>query len=175
MSQKDILVIGHAGKPAPEALTVDIDPELHPDVIHDLNIVPWPFGDGSFREIVAHHVLEHLNDFVATMREFHRVCKADGQVYIEVPHHTAWFAKDPAHKMSFGYFSFDGFIAGNATWVTGKKFRCIRREVTFHRLYRTLFLHKMFNKFPLMYERFFCYLFPAEHVKIWLVPVGKGL
>jgi len=151
MEPKKVLVIGSAGKIFSDAVTVDIDPEHHPDVVHDLNVTPWPFPDNSFQEIVAHHVVEHLQDFASAMKEMYRICSKDGCVYIEVPHHTAWFAKDPAHKMFFGYFSFDGFIAGKTGWVTGRKFRCLKREITFHKFYRALFLHRLFNRWPLTY------------------------
>jgi predicted SAM-dependent methyltransferase len=171
MLKKGILVLGHAGKPNPDAITLDIDPEHKPDVVHDLQIVPWPFEDDAFKEIIAHHVLEHLNDLSAPMKELHRICRKDGVIRIEVPHHTAWFAKGPYHKLYFGYFAFDDDIAGKSTWVTAKKFSCLKREITFHKLYRTFFLHRLFNRFPLAYERFFCYLFPAEHLKVWLLPV----
>ena len=170
MAQKDVLIIGCAGKPAPNAITVDIDPEHHPDVVHDLQVVPWPFEDNSFREVIAHHVLEHLNDLSGVMRELHRVCRPGGTIYIEVPHHTSWFAKGPQHKLYFNYFSFDGYVAGKTSWITARKFCCLDREVTFHKFHRMFFLHKIFNRFPLSYERFFCYVFPAEHVKVRLSP-----
>jgi len=171
MRKKDKLIIGSAGKPHEDAVTLDIDKGHHPDVVHDLSVEPYPFEDNSFKEIVAHHVLEHLGDISVAMNELHRICKPDGVIYIEVPHHASWCAKDPFHKSCFGYFSFDGFIEGNSTWVIGKKFRCIKKEITFHKYHRMFFLNKIFNKFPLVYERFYCYVFPAEHFKIWLRPV----
>lgn len=168
---KDVLVIGHAGKPWPEAVTLDINPEAHPDVVHDLQCTPWPFEDNAFGQIVAHHVLEHLSDVTACMGELYRVCRKDGEIYIETPHHTSWFARSCDHKLYFSYFSFEGHLVENAVArVKGKKFICLKREVTFHKVYRMFFLHKLFNKFPLAYERFFCYWFPAEHVKWWLTP-----
>jgi len=164
------LILGSAGKPCSDATTVDIDPEHHPDVLHDLRVAPWPFEDNSFNEIIAHHVIEHLDSLIKPFQELHRVCRKDGVIYIEVPHHTAWYARDPEHRIFFSYFSFDGYIAGNDTWVTGKKFECLKREITFHKFFRIFFLHRLFNRFPLAYERFFCYLFPAENIKIWLRP-----
>lgn len=172
MKQKK-LIIGAAGKSHPDAITVDIDPVHAPDVVHDLSVVPWPFETGQFSEIIAHHVIEHIDSIIPVMRELHRVCAPDGTIYIEVPHHTSWCAKDPCHKAYYSYFSFDGFIAGadTAQWVTGDKFECVKRELCFHRAYRRFFLHKIFNRFPLLYERHYCYIFPAEHFKVWLRPL----
>ena len=39
-------------------LNVDIHGE--PDIRHDLEEFPWPWGSGTVSEIVLNHVLEHL-------------------------------------------------------------------------------------------------------------------
>ena len=174
MTAKRTLILGSAGHQAPEAVTLDIDPAHHPDVVHDLNVFPYPFQDNQFAEIVCHHVLEHLNDLPPAMRELHRICAPDGVIRIEVPHYSSWLANSPEHKLRFGYFAFDGYVAdGIVTWITGHKFRLLKRELTFHRRFRAFQLHRWFNRSPLSYERFWTYRFPAEHVKVWLQPI-KG-
>ncbi len=144
--EKTKLVIGSAGKKHDDAVTVDIDPLHKPDVLHDLSVVPWPFADNQFSEIIAHHVIEHIDNIIPVMQELHRVCRPDGEIHIEVPHHTSWCAKDPCHKAYYSYFSFDGFIQGskNAEWVTGPKFTCLSRELCFHRAYRRFFSAQIF-------------------------------
>ncbi len=169
---KTKLVLGHAGKSHTDAITVDIDPEHHPDVVHNLNETPWPFKTNQFREIIAHHVLEHLNDLMPVMDELYRICHPDGTIYVEVPHHSSWCAHSPEHKLYFNYFAFDGYIQGGSTqWLNKKKFKLLNREITFHRFFRQFFLHKLFNRFPMNYERFQTYKFPAEHLKVTLQPI----
>lgn len=169
---KTKLVIGHAGRRHPDAVTLDIDPAHHPDVVHDLNRLPWPFQDNQFLEIACHHVLEHLNDLPPVMNELYRICSADGVIDIEVPHYSAWLANSPEHKLRFGYFGFDAYLTNGVTdWLSTQKFALLSREVTFHRAFRRLFLHRLFNRFPLAYERFWVYLAPAEHLKVRLRPV----
>jgi len=167
---KEKLVLGSAGKMHPDAVTVDIEALNNPDIVHDLNVCPWPFKDNAFSNIIAHHVLEHLND-LSCMKELHRICKKEGVIYIEVPHHTSWCANTPFHKLHFNYFAFNGYIKGETTWLKSVKFKCIKKEISFHKYYRMFFLHKLFNRYPKAYERFFCYLFPAEFLKVWLTPV----
>jgi SAM-dependent methyltransferase len=164
------LILGSAGKGDSEAITLDINPLHEPDVIHDLNQTPYPFGDNQFASIVAHHIVEHLKNLGPVLEELHRISAPEGCIHIEVPHHASWCANDPFHILRFNYFSFDGFIQGNKTWATGKKFVYLKKEITFHKFHRLFFLHKLFNKFPGFYERFFCYIFPAEHLKVWLQP-----
>jgi hypothetical protein len=48
---KTKLVLGHAGKLHSDAITVDIDPAHNPDVVHNLNVFPWPFQDNQFKSI----------------------------------------------------------------------------------------------------------------------------
>ncbi|HPN88251.1 MAG TPA: methyltransferase domain-containing protein [Candidatus Omnitrophota bacterium] len=152
---KSKLVIGSAGKIHLDAVTLDIDSEHNPDVVHDLMEEPYPFKDNTFEEIIAHHVLEHLDKLTVFMNEIHRVCKTQGKIYIEVPHHTSWCAYDPFHRAYFNYFSFDGFIEGNLTWIKGKKYSCMKKEITFHKYYRIFFCINYLTDFHVFMKDFF--------------------
>ncbi|MCA9401132.1 MAG: methyltransferase domain-containing protein [Candidatus Omnitrophica bacterium] len=171
LKKEEKLVIGSAGKNLPDVTTLDIEPEHNPDVLHDLHHVPWPFKDDQFKEITCHHVLEHLNDISDAKKELHRICHPQGTISIEVPHHSSWCAHSPYHKLFFSAFAFDGWCEGNYSWQRGAKFKMIKREISFHRAYRRYFLHKIFNRHLMAYERFWTYIFPAEHLKVVLQPI----
>ncbi len=69
------------------------------DIIHDLEIFPWPFSDGSVDYIRAYHVFEHLSDVITTMNECYRILSDGGILELEVPTtdgQGAW--SDPGHK-----------------------------------------------------------------------------
>lgn len=51
-------------------------------VIHDINILPWPFHEKQFDFVICSHVLEDIRDPIAVAKEIQRVGKAG---YIEVP------------------------------------------------------------------------------------------
>ena len=53
------------------------------DVVHDLNVFPWPWDDCSMDYILMQDVLEHLDDIVKPMNELHRILKPGGRVKIE--------------------------------------------------------------------------------------------
>ncbi len=55
------------------------------DVIHDLNKTPWPFKASSFDEVVAIHVVEHLQDLISFMDESWRILRKGGALYLETP------------------------------------------------------------------------------------------
>ena len=41
-------------------VTLDFNSDHNPDVVHDLNVFPYPFDDNSADEIHAYEVVEHL-------------------------------------------------------------------------------------------------------------------
>ncbi len=43
------------------------------DVVHNLNLFPYPFKDNIFDEILCSHLLEHVNDLIKVMEELHRM------------------------------------------------------------------------------------------------------
>jgi SAM-dependent methyltransferase len=84
--------------------TLDIDPMSSPDVVHDLNVIPYPFEDDSFDEIHAYDVLEHLGaqgnwrSFFAQFSELHRILKPGGVLCALVPAwDSPWAWGDPGH------------------------------------------------------------------------------
>jgi len=81
------------------------------DVVHDLNVTPWPFPDGEFDQVVALAVLEHLDiDLFASFAECHRVLKTGGNLVVKLPLQTGSNAyDDPSHRWFFSLKSLDQF------------------------------------------------------------------
>lgn len=87
------------------------------DVVHDLNVTPWPFPESNFIHVSAVHVVEHLRDLVSFMNEAWRVLTPGGSLYIETPLAGAdpdlEFA-DPTHVRCYrihtfvNYFTLEG-------------------------------------------------------------------
>ena len=77
-------------------------PEIH--VAHDLNNLPWPWGDNSFDYISARAVFEHLrHDLVVSMNECWRILAPGGIIDLKLPywrHDHAY--DDPTHRWQFG-------------------------------------------------------------------------
>lgn len=74
----------------------------HVDVVHDLNIMPWPFGDDVAERIEAIDVLEHLDNTVAVMDECWRILQPSGVLHVQA---VGWQSenlwRDPTHKRGF--------------------------------------------------------------------------
>lgn len=87
-----------------ELTTLDINPNVNPDIIWDLNNLPLPFDDKSFDEIHAYQVLEHIGSqgdymcFFKQFKEFYRILKDGGKIFISVPDYKdIWACGDPGH------------------------------------------------------------------------------
>lgn len=86
------------------AVSLDINGDLHPDVIWDLNVRPLPFNDNEFDEIHAYDVLEHIGKqgdwkgFFEEWNEYYRIIKPDGLFFITAPmYNSIWAWSDPGH------------------------------------------------------------------------------
>lgn len=85
-------------------ITLDMDETTGCDVVHDLNIIPYPFNDDRFDEIHAYEVLEHFGaqgdyrGFFNQMAEFWRILKPGGFFIGTCPNwDSVWAWGDPGH------------------------------------------------------------------------------
>lgn len=94
---------------------VNIDKLVHEnvDIVHDLNIVPWPVEAASISHVYACNILEHLEDPVQIMEELWRIMPPDGTATIIVPYYNSTGAfRDPTHKRFFTESTMDYFSVG---------------------------------------------------------------
>ena len=85
-------------------VTLDINDDHQPDVVHDISKLPLPFDDNTFDEIHAYEVLEHVGAqgdwrfFFDQWSDFWRVLKPGGRVLGHSPHYASpWAFGDPGH------------------------------------------------------------------------------
>ena len=110
------LNIGCGNTRKPGYVGVDIISTGSVDVIADIEASYLPFLDNSITLVYSHHVLEHLNNLIGTMREIHRILIPSGLCEIIVPHWSTVYAwSDPTHcrvfsSYTFRYFCSDEFI-----------------------------------------------------------------
>src|SRR5689334_21178817 len=60
-----ILDIGCGKHNTPGAVGMDSNPRSDADVLHDLDVVPYPFPDDEFDLVVGNQVIEHVTDVLA--------------------------------------------------------------------------------------------------------------
>ena len=163
LDARTVLNLGCGRKAREDAINVDLVPGEHTDVVHDLDVLPWPFENDQFSEVLAFDVIEHLDRLVPVMEEIHRVMKPGGVVRITVPHFSSSNAfTDITHRHYFGRFSFDYFTGENEFgFYTRVRFR--RRVATI--IFRPTLLNKLIGRLanwsPARYERSWPWIFPA--------------
>jgi len=83
------------------------------DVVHDLDVGPWPWADESADEIEAKDVFEHLNDAILFVTECWRILRVGGELTVTTTHydHPNAFT-DPTHKRFPTRWTFDYWIPG---------------------------------------------------------------
>ncbi len=83
------------------------------DVVHDLDSAPWPWESGSFSEVRATDVFEHVGDPVLFMNECWRVLKPGGVLRIRSPHwrHENAYT-DPTHRRYCTEKTWDYWVKG---------------------------------------------------------------
>jgi SAM-dependent methyltransferase len=165
------LNLGSGDTPREGFVNVDVRPGVPGvDVVHDLDVYPWPFDSECADEVVMVHCLEHLADRNRAMKEVYRVLRPGGVARITVPHFTWQYAyADPTHKHFFayrtffyyagrgGYFDF-GFESCDVRIVFGKRLSVWNR-----------LLEPIVNLMPNVWEQSPLRVFPAVEIRATLV------
>ncbi|HQZ99770.1 MAG TPA: class I SAM-dependent methyltransferase [Thermoflexales bacterium] len=179
MTSKTTLDLGCGKARHPDSIGIDINPDSNADIIHDLNVFPYPFEDNSFDVVFADSIIEHLDDIPSVMNELHRITRSGGKLIVITPYFSSLDAfTDPTHKHFFSMRSFDYFTDSFSeySYYLRSKFRKTKVKVTFWNLPRLKgirpqhFLGANFlaTRFPTIYERFFAFILPAQEIRFEL-------
>ncbi len=163
------LNLGSGARPLEGYVNVDLRAMPGVDVIHDLDVYPWPWADDSVDRIEMHQVLEHLGDHNRAMREIHRILKPGGTAYLSVPHFTWQYAfHDPTHRSFWGYQTFFYYV--NRGGYFDFRFASVQVRLEFGkgRAFYNRLIEPIANRWPYLYESTPLRVFPAMKVHAWL-------
>lgn len=151
------------------------------DLIADLNEPLDLLPDHSVDAIISRGSFEHIKNFMGLMIEIHRVCKNDALMTTVVPHFSnPYYYSDPTHIQPFGLYTMHYFM--DESMQFGRKVPCYYTSARFRiekitiQFYREKFLDKLLEPIVSwlvninihtqdLYERRFCYLYPAWQIK----------
>ncbi|MFQ3582354.1 class I SAM-dependent methyltransferase [Chloracidobacterium validum] len=182
------LDVGCGTRKQPGAIGLDRIALPGVDVVHDLDVRPYPFPADTFDEIYARHVIEHVASVPDFLSELHRIAAPGARLHIVTPHYSSlgsW--SDPTHRWHFSTYSFDYFAADHpAAHYAGGGFRIHRVEVTFLRLWRLLGVaclvnainrHPRWRIFRKVWEEYLSFVIRARDIQVTLeaVKAGRGL
>lgn len=111
----------------PGFVNVDESP-LHTGIRASADALPFPNGSAS--EVLALHVLEHVPNLDATMREIARVLIPGGVLTATVPY-GLWSLFNPFHRRAFDERTMDLFCSMRDTSLEPREdFRLFRQAIT---------------------------------------------
>lgn len=161
-----ILDVGCGPQKYPGSIGIDMNPNTAADVLCNLDAGPLPFRDDSFDQVRAVHLIEHVENVIRTIEEFHRVTRAGGTIYLVTPHYTDFSSFcDPTHRWHLNSFSFWYFypegLHGNASWYTRTRLRQRHLRVRLLQVWRSLGFEFLVNhslRFRRFWEFYLCYI-----------------
>jgi len=170
-----VLDLGCGNKKRPGAVGIDFNSRTAADVIHNLNVFPYPLESTLFDEVYLDNVLEHLDDVIAVMEEVHRVCKPGGLVKIILPYfRSIWAWIDPTHRHCFTVDSFSYFDPAHehCQRYSYSTARFAVERVVFNEdlpggLTRRLVV-RLANHSPHRYEHYLSHLYPLDGITFYL-------
>jgi SAM-dependent methyltransferase len=172
--EEKVLEVGCGTKKDPGVIGIDCIPGPLVDVVHDINVVPWPFKDDTFDEVRLSQIIEHVNDILVVMKEVHRVAKNNARVLIWTPHYSSFNSwTDPTHKHHLAYRSFDYFLEPPLYDYKLPSFRLDSRRILFGKGLISYPGKWIVFLSPMIYEKYFAFIFPARDMEFKLT-VLKG-
>jgi len=95
-----LLDIGCGENKHPFFLGMDKRPLPNVDIVHDLEVFPYPLPDESCITILGSHIVEHIKPWLMLdfMNELWRILKVGGQLALSMPYGVnSFFVQDPTH------------------------------------------------------------------------------
>jgi len=173
--KKKILDLGSGLKKNSNAIRVDINSEVNPDVVHDLNNFPYPFENEYFDMIIMDNVIGELNNFWKVMNEIYRISKFDSDIVISVPYFRSSYAFiHPNIKSFFTVKTFEYFDPENELYKRYKYSNSTFKvtKLRFNEGFRSGLVKSITryvaNKNPNFYERILSHLIPLEAITFYL-------
>ena len=147
---------------------LDLRPAPHVDVVHDLNVYPYPFPDDEFDWIQMSHVIEHVQRPLHMLNDVHRIAKPGANVHIITPHYSS--------QLSYGdleHFHHLGYITFHTLQNTGL-FRIRKHRLWFTDLYKVFGVSLLANRWPRRWEKYCAWTLPALYIEVLLEVVKSG-
>lgn len=162
----DVLDVGCGSAKWPGAIGLDVSPDTAADIVHDLDVFPYPFADDSFDQVLMQDVIEHVAQPIQVMQELHRICRDGARIHIRTPHFSSVLAySDPTHKHVFSRLGVESLAEPRFSHYTPVRFEVIHVTLDLWRPFRALGLGTLANRFPVPYEKYGAFRFPAMNIR----------
>jgi SAM-dependent methyltransferase len=173
--EKKILNLGSGQKKNNSGIRLDINSDVKPDILHDLNKFPYPFKSDYFDIVTLDNVLGELDNLWKVMDEIYRISRIGGEVIISVPYFRSAYAFiHPNIKSFFTVNTFNYFDPQNELYKKYKytkstfKIEKLKFDENFKLGVIKSIVRFIANKNPELYERLLSQLISLDSINFYL-------
>ena len=161
-----VLDIGCGAAKAPGAIGLDISPDTDADIVHDLDVFPYPIADASFDQILLQDVIEHVQEPIRVFEELHRIGRPGARIRLRTPHFSSVLAYgDPTHRHYFSTIAVRSLAEPRFTHYTDARFRLVDVHLDMWLPFRLIGVGQLANRFPDVYEKYLAFRFPTMNIR----------
>ncbi len=161
-----ILDIGCGAEKTPGAVGLDISPDTAADIVHDLDVFPYPVEDSGFDQILLQDVIEHVAQPIRVFEELHRIARPGGRIQLRTPHFSSVLAYgDPTHRHYFSTLAIRSLAQPRFAHYSDRRFRVVHITLDLWLPWRVLGLGALANRFPEAYEKYLAFRFSAMNIR----------
>jgi SAM-dependent methyltransferase len=161
-----VLDVGCGSKKHPGAVGIDRSADTQADVVHDLDVLPWPLDDDAFDEILLQDVIEHLDDLYGVFGELHRVGRPGARVQLRTPHFSSVLAySDPTHRHFLSGAAIRSLAEPGFAHYSEVRFRVVHVTLDLWLPFRALGVAAFANRRPDLYEKYLAFTFPTMNIR----------
>lgn len=161
-----VVDLGCGDRKFPGAVGVDISPDTGADVVHDLDVFPWPFDDSSFDEVLLQDVIEHVADPYRVMAEVHRIARSGATVQLRTPHFSSVLAySDPTHRHYLSALGVAALASPGFEHYSRVRFEVVSVRLDMWLPFRLAGIEWLANRWTALYEQYLPFLFTSMNVR----------
>jgi SAM-dependent methyltransferase len=161
-----ILDIGCGSAKFAGAIGLDISADTDADVVHDLDVFPYPIEDASFDQILMQDVIEHVAQPIRVFEELHRIARPGARIQLRTPHYSSVLAYgDPTHRHYFSTVAIRSLGEPRFAHYTDVRFREIHVTLDLWLPFRLTGIAALANRYQLPYESYFAFRFPTMNIR----------
>jgi SAM-dependent methyltransferase len=148
------------------AVGLDISAQTQADIVHDLDVFPYPLEDASFDQILLQDVIEHLAEPIRVFEELHRIARPGARIQLRTPHFSSVLAYgDPTHRHYFSTLAIRSLAEPRFAHYTAARFRVVDVHLDLWLPFRLVGISLLANRFQEAYEKYFAFRFPTMNIR----------
>lgn len=161
-----VLDVGCGSSKTPGAIGLDISADTDADIVHDLDVFPYPIDDDCFDQILLQDVIEHVAEPMRVFAELRRIIRPGGSVQLRTPHFSSVLAYgDPTHKQYFSTIAIRQLADPRFAHYSDARFEVVHVTLDLWTPFRLVGIGALANRAPDVYEKYLAFRFPAMNIR----------